>query len=88
MTKQLLIGKLYGIQIETHIETFLSPKEYLQELQRFGIKITVVFVTQSEAVDILCTAYLNGWIIFGFSLISVNLRPSTIIVKLKLSIML
>ena len=45
-----------GIQIEIHLETFHSPNEYLLQLQRYGIKIVVAFVPQSEAVDILCTA--------------------------------
>ena len=54
-------AKEQDIQIVTHnnyynIETFLSLTEYLQELQRFGIKIVVAFVSQLEAVDILCTA--------------------------------
>ena len=57
----LRAAKEQGIQIATHLETFLSPKKYLQELQRFGIKIIVAFVPQSEAVGILCTAYLNGF---------------------------
>ena len=57
----LRAAKEQGIQIETHLETFHSPKEYLQELQRFGIKIVVAFVPQSEAVDVLCAAYLNGF---------------------------
>ena len=50
-----------GIQIETHLEAFHSPNEYLLQLQRYGIKIVVAFVPQSEAVDILCTAYHNGF---------------------------
>ena len=50
-----------GIQIETHLETFHSPNEYLLQLQRYGIKIVVAFVPQSEALDILCSAYLNGF---------------------------
>ena len=50
-----------GIQIATHLETFHSPNEYLLQLQRYGIKIVVAFVPQSEAVDILCTAYRNGF---------------------------
>ena len=54
-------AKGQGIQIATHIETFLSPTEYLQELQRYGIKIIVAFIPQSEAVDILCAAYFNGF---------------------------
>ena len=40
-----------GIQIGLHLETFLSPTEYLQELQKFGIQIIVAFVPHSEAVD-------------------------------------
>jgi gamma-aminobutyric acid type B receptor len=51
----------HNIQIEAHLETFHSPNEYLQELQRYDVKIVVVFVSQSEAVDILCSAYLNGF---------------------------
>ena len=54
-------AKERGIQIETHLETFHSPNEYLLQLQRYGIKIVVAFVPQSEAVDILCSAYLNGF---------------------------
>ena len=50
-----------SIQITTHLETFHSPEEYSLELQRFGIKIIVAFIPPSEAVDILCTAYLNGF---------------------------
>ena len=57
----LRAAELHGIQIATHLETFHSPKEYLQDLQMFGIKIVVAFVPQSEAIDILCTAYLNGF---------------------------
>ena len=57
----LMVAKEQGIQIASHLETFHSPKEYFLELQRFGVKITVAFVPQSEAVDILCTAYLNGF---------------------------
>ena len=48
-----------NIQIATSLETFNSPEEYLQELRIFGIKVSVAFVPQSEAVDILCAAYLN-----------------------------
>jgi ABC-type branched-subunit amino acid transport system substrate-binding protein len=66
-------AKERGIQIETDLETFYSPEGYLLELQRFDIKIIVAFVPQSEAVDILCTAYRNrysiGRIMLGFSLI-------------------
>jgi ABC-type branched-subunit amino acid transport system substrate-binding protein len=54
-------AKGHGIQIETHLETFHSPKEYLLQIQRYGVKIIVAFVPQSEAVDILCTAYRNGF---------------------------
>ena len=54
-------AKEQGIQIATHIDTFFSPTEYLQELQRYGIKIIVAFIPQSEAVDILCAAYFNGF---------------------------
>jgi gamma-aminobutyric acid type B receptor len=54
-------AKEHGIQIESRLETFHSPKEYLLELQRLGIKIIVAFVPQSEAVDILRTAYQNGF---------------------------
>ena len=52
-----------SIQIAFFQETFKfhSPIDHLQELQMFGIKIIVAFVPQSEAVDILCTAYLNGF---------------------------
>ena len=57
----LVAAKQHGIQIASHLETFNSPKEYLQELRKFGIKIVVAFVPQSEAVDILCTAYHNGF---------------------------
>ena len=31
------------------------------KLKRFGIKIIAVFVPQSRAVDLLCTAYINGF---------------------------
>ena len=41
----------HGIQIEIHLETFHSPNEYLLQLQRYGIKIIVAFVPQSEAVQ-------------------------------------
>ena len=53
----------HGIQIETHLEIFEihSPNKYLLELQRFGVKIVVAFVPPSEAVDILCSTYLNGF---------------------------
>ena len=56
-------AKEQGIQIATHLEIFLSQTEYLQELQRFGIKTIVGlnFVPQSEAVDILLAAYFNGF---------------------------
>ena len=58
----LRAAKEHGIQIVTHLGILISPKElYLQKLQRSGIKITVAFVPQSEAIDILCTAYLNGF---------------------------
>ena len=57
----LMSAQEHGIQIVTQLETFHSSKEYLQELQRFGVKIVVAFVPQSEAMDILCTAYLNGF---------------------------
>ena len=54
-------AKERGIQIEIRLETFHSPNEYLLQLQRYGIKIVVAFVPQSEAVDILCAAYLRGF---------------------------
>ena len=41
-------AKEQGVQIATHLETFHFPKEYLRELQRFGIKIVV-------AIGLLCT---------------------------------
>ena len=37
------------------------PKEFLRELQNFGVKIIIAFLSPSEAVDILCSAYLNGF---------------------------
>ena len=53
----------HSIQVATFQETFefLSPIDHLRELQMFGIKIIVAFVPQSEAIDILCTAYHNGF---------------------------
>ena len=57
----LKAAQKHGIQIGLHLETFLSPNEYLQELQKFGIQIIVAFVPQSEAVDMFCSAYLNGF---------------------------
>ena len=57
----LKAAQKHGIQIGIHLETFLSPNEHLQELQKFDIQIIVAFVPQSEAVDILCSAYLNGF---------------------------
>ena len=53
----------YNIQISFFQETFKfhSPADHLRELQMFGIKIIVAFVPQSEAVDILCAAYLRGF---------------------------
>jgi gamma-aminobutyric acid type B receptor len=56
-------AKEHAIQISFFQETFKfhSPIDHLRELQMFGIKIIVAFVSQSEAVDILCTAYLNGF---------------------------
>ena len=50
-----------SIQIATHLETLHSSEEYFLELQSFGIKIIIAFVPPSEAVDILCIAYLNGF---------------------------
>ena len=37
------------------------PKDFLRELQNFGVKIIIAFLSPSEAVDILCSAYLNGF---------------------------
>ena len=54
----LKVAQKHGIQIVTQLETYHSP---LQELQTFGVKIIVAFVSQSEAVDILCNAYHNGF---------------------------
>ena len=54
-------AKQHRIEVAIHLETFHYPEEYLHELQRFGLKIIVVFVPQSEAVNILCSAYLNGF---------------------------
>ena len=54
-------AKERGIQIEIRLETFHSPNEYLLQLQRYAIKIVVAFVPQSDAVDILCAAYLKGF---------------------------
>jgi gamma-aminobutyric acid type B receptor len=56
-------AKERSIQISLFQETFkfLSPIDYLRELQMFGIKIIVAFVPQSEAIDILCTAHLRGF---------------------------
>ena len=53
----------HNIQIAFFQETFQfhSPIDHLRELQMFGIKIIVAFVPPSEAADILCTAYLNGF---------------------------
>ena len=53
----------HSIQIAFFQETFQfhSPIDHLRELQMFGIKIVVAFVPPFEAVDILCTAYLNGF---------------------------
>ena len=55
----------YGIKVELEIETtqtsYRSPKQYLQELLRFGINIIVAFVSHSEAIEILCTAYRDGF---------------------------
>ena len=57
----LKTAKEYGIQTEARIEAFNSPKEFLLKLKRFGIKIIVAFVPQPQAVDLLCTAYINGF---------------------------
>ena len=84
----LKTAKVYGIQTETGIEAFNSPKEFLLELKRFGIKIIVAFVPQSQAVDLLCTTYINGQIMLGFLLTLANLKRSIVIVKLMPSTML
>ena len=57
----LKTAKEYGIQTEARIVAFNSPKEFLLKLKRFGIKIIVAFVPQPQAVDLLCTAYINGF---------------------------
>ena len=54
-------AKEQGIEIVSLLATFNSPIEFLHELQRSGIRITVAFVPKYEAVDILCTAYRNGF---------------------------
>ena len=55
----------YGIKVALKIEVsqknYTSPKQYLQELLRFGIKIVVAFVSPLDAVEILCSAYSNGF---------------------------
>ena len=56
----------YGIKVELEIETspqtsYRSPKQFLQELLRYGIKIVVAFVSPSEAVESLCIAHSNGF---------------------------
>ena len=58
------VGKEHGIKVELEIETSLrSLKEFeiRHELLSFGTKIIIVFVSPSEAVDIFCWAYLNGF---------------------------
>ena len=67
-------AKEHDIQIVTHLDTFNSPKEYLQGLKMYGVKITVAFVSQSEAVDILCAAYLSGfkWPDYAWIFIDIN----------------
>ena len=57
-------AKEHDIQISFFQETFKfhSPIDHLRELQMFGIKIIVAFVPQSETVDILCAAYVRGFI--------------------------
>ena len=55
----------YGVKIalktEVSLISYTSPKQYLQELLRFGLKIVVAFVSPSEAVEILCSVYSNGF---------------------------
>ena len=59
-------AKGHGIKVELNVE--LSPMSYrsstkqlLQDLLNFGIKIIIAFVSPSEAVDIICYAYLDGF---------------------------
>ena len=55
----------YGVKVALKIEvsqiSYTSPKQYLQELLRSGIKIVVAFMSPSEAAKILCSAYSNGF---------------------------
>ena len=60
----LKIANKHSIKVELEIETSpqtRSPKQFLQELLRCGIKIVVAFVLPSEAIEILCIEYPNGF---------------------------
>ena len=64
-TSFLKIADEYGIKVELEIETsqtgYRSPKQYIRELLKSGIKIVVAFVSPSEAIEILCTTCCNGF---------------------------
>ena len=63
----LKVANKYGIKVtlsltlESSQSSFGSSKQYLQELLKFGIKIIVAFVSPTEAVEILCSAYPSGF---------------------------
>ena len=83
--------KNQSIQIATHLETFNSPNEYLQELQVFVSKLLLHLFHNLKLWIIFVLFFLmnsNGQIMFGFSLSSANLKLSNVVVKLMLSVML
>ena len=57
----LKVAKSYAIEVALDLYIFSSSSQNtIQELQRVGIKIVVLFLSPTEAVDILCSAYLNS----------------------------
>ena len=83
----LKVANRHGIKVALNVETspisYRSSKHFLQELLNFGIKITVAFVSPSEAVDIVCSAYLNGLKWPDFVWIAMEVYDSNFFFKLQ-----
>ena len=59
------------------------PKESLRGLQNVGVRIIITFLSPSEVVDLLCSAYLNGFSWPNYAWIFTEVIPSEILTQSK-----
>lgn len=73
---QLAVQHRINVSLKMQVSDSLVRKEtteqFLQELLNFGIKIVVAFVSPSESVDLICSAYVHNFIWPNYSWIIID----------------